>query len=285
METEPESDAARLFIKELDTIERAIRFVCRRSRMAPDEVDDFSSHVKLKLIDYDYAVIRKYDRRSRFAAYIAVVVQRLLIDYQISHWGKWHASAHARKLGEAAMAIEVMALRDGRSIEEITPAVQRRWPHLARREIEEILCGLPVRHRRPRMVEIELAAGVIGSAAESVGADASMSQRLLIAQRITAIVRATMSEWSAEDQSLFRMRFERHLGVAEISRTLQTNQKPLYRRLQRSLQVLRRRLEDGGITSSEVAEVLNSHDATLDFGFDPNGVSSNRAPGAGEEGA
>jgi hypothetical protein len=129
-----------------------------------DEVEDFASHVKLKLIEDEYAVIRAYDGRSTFAAFVMVVVHRMLIDYRISQWGKWHASTQARKLGEAAIAVEAMVVREGRSIDEIVPAMERRWPALRRRDIEEIVGALPARSRRPRRVDIELAADVAGSA-------------------------------------------------------------------------------------------------------------------------
>jgi hypothetical protein len=119
-------DPRNLFLAELSTIERAIHFACRRGALRREDADEFASYVKLKLIDDDYAVIRKSERRSSFAAFISVVVQRLLLDYRIAEWGKWHASAQARRLGEPAITIEAMIVRDGRTLDEVFPALQRR---------------------------------------------------------------------------------------------------------------------------------------------------------------
>src|SRR5437762_4803377 len=111
------------FLAELQTVERTIRFACRHRCLRHDEADEFESYVKFKLIDDDYAILRKYDRRSSFAAFLSVVVHRLLLDYRIAQWGKWHSSAQARRLGEPAITIETMLVRDHRSIDEALPAL------------------------------------------------------------------------------------------------------------------------------------------------------------------
>src|ERR1044072_3956268 len=97
-----------LFRAKLETIERAIRYVCQRNSVRREEEEEFASHVKLKLIEDEYAVIRKHEGRASFAAYISVVIQRLLFDYRIAQWGKWHASTQAQRLGELGVTLEAM---------------------------------------------------------------------------------------------------------------------------------------------------------------------------------
>ena len=68
MTTESVSRAAAeaLFLAELETTERAIRFACRRASFFGADAEDFGSYVKLKLIENDYGVIRKFEGRQRF---------------------------------------------------------------------------------------------------------------------------------------------------------------------------------------------------------------------------
>ncbi len=260
--TQPES----LFVRELSTIDRAIRFACRRGRMQPHDADDFASYVKLRLIDDSYAIIRKYQRRSTFAAFISIVVQRLLLDYRISQWGKWHASATARRLGEPAITIEALLFRDGRTIDEILPSLTRRWPDLTRQRVETISTKLPTRTARPRPVDIDYARDAI-AADDRVDEVVFASYWRDVSSRIEDIVRATMRDLRDMDRLIFRLRFEGGMSVADISRTLRIEQKPLYRQLQRMLVLLRARLEAAGITAADAASVLASRHRDLDFGF------------------
>jgi RNA polymerase sigma factor for flagellar operon FliA len=40
------------------------------------EADDFASHPKLKLIEDDYAILRKFQGRSSLRTYLTVVIER-----------------------------------------------------------------------------------------------------------------------------------------------------------------------------------------------------------------
>lgn len=255
----------RLFLAQMETIERAIRYVCRRGSMREADVEDFGSYVKLKLIDNDYAIIRKHDRRASFGAYIFVVMQRLLLDYRIAQWGKWHASAEAKRLGELAVTIEVMVHRDGRAVDEVFPALLRRWPDVTRADVDRILDRLPLR-TRVRTVPWD----VLGDTLETMRAHdepESETRRLTAAARIENVVRSALSELDIRDRLIIRLRFDGGMTVAEISRVLKTEQKPLYRRLQRALALLRRRLEDAGLSAADAEDVLMSRRQTLDFGL------------------
>jgi RNA polymerase sigma factor for flagellar operon FliA len=257
--------AAGLFLAELETIERAIAFACRRNGLRDEDAEDFASFVRLKLIDRNYAVIRKCEQRASFAAYISVVVQRLLLDYRISHWGKWHASSQAKHLGDVAVTIEAMLYRDGSTIEEMLPALRRRWPSLTRAEVENIAARLPGRTRRPRLVDLD---SQMPFTAESVPRPGFAPERRELSKKVAAIVRATMRDVDDDDRLLFRLRFEGGMSVADIARMLRVEQKPLYRRLQRCLVLLRQRLESAGIRRRDVDEIIDDPNAELDFGLD-----------------
>lgn len=260
MEESPE----KLFLIELESIERAIRFACRRGSLRDDDADDFASYAKLKLIEKDYAVIRKYERRSSFAAFISVVVQRMLLDYRIGQWGKWHASAEAKRIGEPAITIEAMLYRDGRTIDEMLPMLMRRWPEVTRASIDAVVRRLPTRAPRLRAVDLETVGDTIAVSSEPP----FQSERTDLARRIASVVRETMNNLDEHDRLIFRLHFEGGMSVADVSRTLRLEQKPLYRRLQRALLLLRKHLEAAGVSSGDAEEILSSRNTDLDFGFD-----------------
>lgn len=272
----------RLFLEQLETIERAIRFACRRGSLRDEDAEDFASYVKLKLIEKEYAVIRKYERRASFAGFIAVVVQRMLLDYRIGQWGKWHASAEAKRTGEPALTIEAMLYRDGRTIDEILPVLLRRWPELTREQVDTIVRRLPRREPRTRVVGLDEVGDTLPF--RDPGSAAFESARAELARRIATIVRDTMKILEEQDRLVFRLRFEGEMSVADISRSLQIEQKPLYRRLQRVLDLLRKRLIASGISADDAEDVLNSRHTELDFGFGGGGwTPERRSPD--EEGA
>ncbi len=260
-------DAKTLFLEQLEAIDRAIRFACHRASLREHDAEDFASTVRLKLIDNDYAVIRKHDSRSSFCGYIAVVVQRLLLDHRNTQWGKFHASAEAKRIGDTAITIEAFLYRDGRTIEEVLPTLLRRWPDLTRERIDGIVRALPPRSARPRVVDIEHAAESVGADGATVHDAAFEADRHATSQQLCAIVRDTMKELDEHDRLIFRLHWEGDMSVANISRVLHIEQKPLYRRLQRALARMRARLEAAGIDAEDANALLSARGVDLDFGF------------------
>ena len=270
-------EAEALFLRELAVIDRAIRQACWRGSLRREDAEDFASWVRLKLIEKNYEVIRRHDSRASFAAFISVVVQRLLLDYRIAQWGKWHASAHAKRIGEPALTIEAMLVRDGRTLAEIVPLLQRRWPDLTLAIVEQIAQNLPSRLPRARLVELE-ELGEGSAAAGSVERLAYEPDRAALAKTVATTVRNVMNDLNARDRLIFRLRFEAALSIAEIARTLRVDQKPLYRRIQRALQLLRKRLEASGVRARDADDLLASPNTCLDFGFadEPPYVAASR---------
>src|SRR3954469_22157666 len=71
--TSPEA----LLLSEFTTVERVIAFVTARRRLRPADAEEFASHVKMKLIENDYAVLRKFEGRSSLRTHLTVARQRL----------------------------------------------------------------------------------------------------------------------------------------------------------------------------------------------------------------
>ena len=74
------------------------------------------------------------------------------------------------------------------------------------------------------------------------------------------------------------------MSIADVSRSLRIEQKPLYRRLRRALMLLRKRLEAAGVSSADAEEILTDRNADLDFGFAGAGLVPGRSS-RDEEGA
>src|SRR5438874_7414588 len=148
-------DARALLEANLDLIERVIRFTARRQRLDESESEEFASIVKLKLVENDYAIIRKFEGRSHLATFVTIVVQRMLLDYRIHHWGKWHASAEAKRVGGPAVELEQLLHRDGRSLDEALAILRRNDESLTIESLRAIASRFPARKPRRRTVDVE----------------------------------------------------------------------------------------------------------------------------------
>jgi hypothetical protein len=71
-----------LFLSQLALIERVIAWVCVRRCLRGADAEDFSSTVKLRFIENDYEILGRFEGRSSLKTYVAVVINRLYLDYQ-----------------------------------------------------------------------------------------------------------------------------------------------------------------------------------------------------------
>jgi RNA polymerase sigma factor for flagellar operon FliA len=256
-------DARKLLVENLDLIERVIRFTSRRQRLDESEAEEFASIVKLKLVENDYAIVRKFAGRSQFATFITTVVQRMLLDYRIHQWGKWHASAEAKRLGDLAVELELLLHRDGRTIDDALPLLQDRHPEATREGLEHLAARLPERRARRRMVDL--------SEAESVAVEAETEEHILNAERqrtclrLSSAMRKVIARLAENDRLLLQLRFECRLTVAQIARSMHVEQKLLYRRIEKLMRDLRAELERAGIDPSAAADLIGREGTQLDF--------------------
>ena len=256
-------DARTLLEQNLDLIERVIRFTSRRQRLDQSEAEEFASTVKLRLIENDYAVIRKFAGRSTFVTYITIVVQNMLRDYRIHQWGKWHASAEAKRLGDLAVELEQLLHRDGRSIDEVLPLVVAHHPEATRESLQDIAARLPERRARRRTVDIAEAESV---AVEHATDEPLMaSEREAMSKKVSGAMRDALARLPEHDRLILQLRFESRMTVAEIARSLKIEQKLLYRRIEKLLRDLRAELIQAGIDPDDVADIIGSEGAALDF--------------------
>jgi RNA polymerase sigma factor (sigma-70 family) len=260
-------EAADLFRSNLALIDRTIARVCRVAGVRDADADDFSSAVKVALIEDDYAILRSWQRRSSLATYLTVVIQRLLSDERMRARGRWEPSAAARRGGPAAVLLETMVRRDGQSIEQALPLVQAIDPSLSRSDLESMLAGVPERVPRPRPMPLDVADVSKVSARE--GADTSLmekeAERLSI--ETSRIVRGALASMTAEDRTIVRCHFGTGMSIADIARMLRLPQRPLYRRIESITVRLRRALTDSGIDTRTAGSLIGSSVQALDFGL------------------
>jgi RNA polymerase sigma factor (sigma-70 family) len=257
-------DGEALFLSQLDLIERVTAFVCARHHVAPGESDDFASHVKLKMIEDEYAVLKKFEGRSSLRTYLTIVIQRLFFDFRITAWGKWRPSAEARRAGSVGTLLEQLTVRDGYTFEEACELLRTNHRVAAsRHDLECIAARLPDRAKRRFESDDALASVPAPTrAVEDVVAD---RDRRSIAHRTSEVLRSLMDRVDAQDALILALRFEDGQTVAEIAITLRQDQKGLYRRIDRLLRELRAGLEAAGVDRASVLEMLESPAVSIEW--------------------
>lgn len=252
----PDVEARDLLVSNLTVIDRAVSFVCRRHRLDVDEAEEFAAVVRLKLVENDYAILRKFERRSTFATFVSIVIQRLLLDYRIHLWGKWHSSAEARRLGDTAMELERLLHRDGRTFDEAATILNT----VPRETLQTIASRLPERGPKRRIVAVEEA-----ETAAAVREPDLSFERNRVANTISCSIRQYIEQISGDERLILQLRFESGMTVAQIARSLHQDQKQLYRLIDKHLRNLRESLESAGIAAADVAEVIGDRGTLLEF--------------------
>jgi len=244
-----------LFLGHLELIEQVIAQFCRRCPFSRQEAEDFAGTVRLRLIEDGYARIRKFRGRSSFKTYLTTVIGHLLQDYQNSAWGKWRPSAEAERLGEVAMWLERLVVRDERSFDEACQILRiNHRVEMSVAELSSLRAKLPPRNLRRFEGEEVLQA----EPSRDLRPDERLQTREVggLKRRTYAGLQQAIGELSSDDRLLIRMWTE--LKVADIARIRGVDQKPLYRRIDKILTKLKKALERQGIRRQDIEEVLGS---------------------------
>jgi RNA polymerase sigma factor (sigma-70 family) len=277
-----------IYLQNLRTIERIAAFVARRHHLEAGEAEEFVQEVRVRLLDGDYAIIRKFEGRASFSTYLTTVISRLFAQWRVEQWGKWRPSAEAKRLGDKAITLERLMSRDGFTLSEAVRVLTtpRSSPYTIG-ELEAIYLRLPPRNPRPVVVSEEIVPDVM-----TVEADAY--ERIEAGDRARAVRQAfqcidgVVKGMESEDQLILQMRFWHGQRVPDIARTLHLDQKKLYKRLDRLFLVLRRELGTAGVSQSDVAGLLAEGDEEVHLNvippgdFPPLGPSNGRGGGQGQ---
>jgi RNA polymerase sigma factor for flagellar operon FliA len=254
-----------LLTANLPVIESAVAFACRRYRLDADETEELAATVRLRLVENDYAVLRAYEQRCAFRTYISIVVQRIVLDYRIHAWGKWHASTEARRLGPMAVELEQLLRRDGRSLEEATLILGPKYSDATPAALQSLAAKLPRRAPRHREVPLEEAVAVASPAIESVEERSLAHDRRRVSDRVSAIVTSMIEQLPEQDRLILHLRFSEGMRVSDIARALQLDQKLLYRRIEQRGLEMRKAIESAGIGAGDALDLVGREGIDLEF--------------------
>jgi RNA polymerase sigma factor (sigma-70 family) len=253
-------DAEAVLLEHLAWIDRVAAMACRRNAWAT-ETEDFAAWARMKMMEDDYAVLRKFRGESNLRTYIATVVVRYFHAYSRERRGRWRSSAAAERLGPLARELEMLVRRDGYRLAQAGEKLRTAGrTTLSDAQLARLLAELPEREPlRPVEVGAEPLLGAAEArsrADERVAATEDERRRREAAE---ALERA-MAQLSPEERMIVRM----HLGdgrtLAEVARTLRVEQKPLYRLVPRLRERLRTLLVADGISPAVVRATLDRQD-------------------------
>ncbi|MEM9597928.1 MAG: sigma-70 family RNA polymerase sigma factor [Acidobacteriota bacterium] len=246
-------DGNALFEHHRPAIEKAIRIQGRRSRLSRDEAEELYSLVMIKVVQDDFRLLRSFRGDSSDGTFFAVVVRRALMDLRCERWGRWRPCARAKRLGSVAVVLDKRIHRDGLTPREAIEELRVRGVGSAA-ELEAIVEQLPRRTKR-RFVPAEPNLEHLpsdGRADERIERELKRER----AGRLRETLSAVLADLSDQDRRLLNLRFGLGWTVRRIAEALGVEARPLYRRFERLLRRLRRRLVGGGFDWGEVRGLL-----------------------------
>ena len=252
-----------VFVANLSLLERVIARVCRKTRLFGPDAEDFASAAKLFIIEDDYAVLRAHDRSSSLEVYLAVVLHRFLINERSRAFGRWRASAEAKRMGIAGVLLEKLLRRDRRPIGEALPIVRAADATLTDERIATMAERLPEREVRPRPVALEEEMSEVLAARDDAEARVLESDRRRIAARAGAAIRESLEGMAADDRMHVKWRYGSSMQISDNARMLGVPQRPLYRRIEALLGQLRAALAAAGVDAAAATDLGDE----LDFGI------------------
>jgi RNA polymerase sigma factor (sigma-70 family) len=247
----------------LPLVDSVVRTIARKHGLTADESDELASSVKLKLVENDYDVLRKFEGRSQLRTYLITVVDRLFLDERNARWGKWRPSAIARRLGPAAILLDQLLTRDHLSFDDAAAAIAARFGDEApRAELQKIALQLPVRASRMFVDEGELEHL---PAPTPDGADVMEArERQHIGDRVERALGDALRNLSDEDRAILRLRFCENVKIARIAELLGIpdgpDRKRFYRRLEDLMGTLRKALQARGVSRQDVVAIMEHPD-------------------------
>jgi RNA polymerase sigma factor for flagellar operon FliA len=249
--------AEALFLEHLGWIDKVASMACSKHGVWGAEAEDFTAWVRMKLMEDDYAVLRRFRGESEVKTYLATVVVRHFVDYDRTLRGQWRPSAAAERLGAPARDLERLVHRDNYTVQQAGEKLRTAGrTTLSDAELARLLARLPARaplrpvERQPDMMA-KVVAG--GSRADERVVEAELETRR--AEMTTALGRA-LEELEPEEQLIVQLHFGEGRTLADVARALRLEQKPLYRRVDRLRTRLRTLLESAGLREDDVRGIL-----------------------------
>jgi RNA polymerase sigma factor (sigma-70 family) len=241
-----------LLVQHIAQVRRVSAYTARRIGLSAIDAEECAGWVELRLVEDDYAQVRKFRGESSFKTFITVVVAMLVRDFRRQIHGKWRPSATATRLGVHGIHLERAVHRDGCSGDEAVRAVQSTFGGAPdEKALRALLRQLPRREpMRPETVDDT----VLGEHPHPRGAQADFDQHERDAEsaRLTQALSTVVDQLPSEERVMLQMDVVDGATVATIARCLGIEQRPLYDRLKRLRIRLRVQLERAGVSREDV---------------------------------
>lgn len=237
-------------------IDQLLDFFCRKWGLRDAAAQDFASWARAKLVADQYAIFRKYKQRSKLTTYLSAVVANLSREYDVIRHGRWRPSASARRQGELGVRLERLIHHQGLSWGEAIAVVRSSGQtELNEGELVRMIAKLPAREPlRPVVIDEQvLESTPAGASTDAAVLDADADR---LRGKVLNALFGALSRLPAEDQVALRMRFWEGMKVTDVARATQREPKRLFKRIDRLMVLLRRELEEAGISREVVQELF-----------------------------
>lgn len=243
-----------LFQEQAEIIDAVLSQICRGRRLTVDICEEFSSWVRLRLLEGDSVILRKFAGRSSPRTFLMTVIKRLYLDWRNKEWGKWRPSTAARRKGVVAIELERLVLRDRVPFDEAVEHLFSRGVAGSREECAAIWTELPQRPSRRTTPDEVLEDRPAPAEPDAVTVDEQNES----ASRAAAALTGAIATLDAADHLILRLRFEDGFTVARIAQVIGHDQRALYRRFDQVMAQLKAALLAHGVSASDIVELLGS---------------------------
>lgn len=244
-----------LFLDNLAYLEKVVVQTCRRCHLRKEDAEDFLGEVRLKIMADDYAVLRQFQGKCSLKSYLTSVIKNHMYDFQDRLWGKWRHSEMAKRLGEVAKLLEKL-LRDSYTFDEAVQILRTNHKvEMSWQELNETAAKLPP--RTPRHWETEEVLELLPSTDDRPDASTMEREKKARWARVFGALHKSLKTLPPEDQIIIRMLLWNRFTVKQISQVLNLEQMPLYKRIQKIKQHLRREMERQGIRKEDIQDLFD----------------------------
>lgn len=244
-------------------IDSIVAEICRRQCLRSADAEDFAGHVLLKLLEHDYAILRRFEGRSSIRSFLTTVIRHLFLDFRTAQWGRWRPCSAARRAGPVAILLDRLTTRDGLSFDEAYELLRTNYGVRTDRDTLYVMTkGFPIRHsRRTSEAPLEELPAHDGHPEASI----ARQETVALAGSIKRALKEGLAGLSSDDRTILALRFRDGRPVSEIARMLDRDAKPLYRHLQSLVKSLRPCLESLTREGPLQARILSLADTAISW--------------------
>lgn len=250
-----------MLLEHLPLVDKIVRTTGRRRHLSPVELEDFSGVVRLRLIDDDHAILRKFRHRSSWWTYLSAVVERLSLDYCADKWGRWRPSVPAERLGPAAVLLERLISRDNHPLPEAIEMIRTNHAiGMSEAELIGIWERLPHRSRTTEVGEEAAAALPSPGGSDENVADAERQEHV---RRLDRALRDALNRCSAQERVVLALRFDQGLSMVQIAKLTGASVPTLHRRLDKAVRQIRLSLSQSGLDRRDIMSLIGHPSITV----------------------